>query len=138
MAQLACSPATMSTNPLQSPFSIRQLATAIGGELRLADLPPVDGAITDAGRIVFTPAAIQPGVIFWDLWPPFSRQLHRPEEIFLEGASGIVSARRIEPWAGGFAIHVLDHHRAMTVARQLARQQLFASAAPVPTPIASR
>jgi hypothetical protein len=85
MAQLAYSPATISTNPANSPFSIYQLATAIGGELHLADLPPVDGATTLSGRIVFTPAAIQPGVIFWDLSAPFSRYLHRPEEIFLGG-----------------------------------------------------
>ena len=138
MAQLACTPATMSTNPFPSPLSLRQLAVAIGGELRLGDLPPVDGVITLSGRIVFTPAAIQTGVMFWDLSPPFSRHLHHPEEIFLGGATGIVSARRIDPWAGGFAIHVLNHHRAMTIARQLARQQLFSSSAPLPTPLASR
>ena len=138
MAQLACTPATMSTNPFPSPLSLRQLAVAIGGELRLGDLPPVDGAIALSGRIVFTPAAIQPGVMFWDLSPPFSEHLHRPEEIFLGGATGIVSARRIEPWAGAFAIYVLNHHRAMTIARQLARQQLFSSSAPLPTPLASR
>ena len=135
---LACSPATMPTNPSHSRFSLRRLAAAIGGELRLASLPPVDGAATLSSRIVFAPEAVQGGVIFWDLSAPFSRSLRHPEEIFLSGAIGMISARQIEPWAGGFAIHIVDHHRAMVIAQQVARQQLFKSFLPRPTPLASR
>ena len=120
------------------PLSIRQLANALHGTVRLGQLPPFDGLATTAKRVVFSPCAAQPGTLFWDL-PTFpSASMCFPEEAFLRGATGVISPRRIEPWAGRYAIQVTDLARAEKVACQLARYQLFHSAASASALQASR
>ncbi|MEE2686451.1 MAG: hypothetical protein VYB09_09075 [Planctomycetota bacterium] len=118
------------------PLSIRQLADALRGTVRLGQLPPLDGLATTAERVVFTPHAAQPGSLFWDL--PTSPSIYFPEEAFLRGATGVISPRRIEPWAGRYAIQVTDLGRAEKVACQLARYQLLHSTASPTALLASR
>jgi hypothetical protein len=120
------------------PLSIRQLAHALHGTVRLGQLPPLDGLATTAERVVFTPHAAQPGTLFWDLSTFPSASIYFPEEAFLRGATGVISPRRIEPWAGRYAIQVTDLARAEKVAYQLARYQLFHSVASASTLPASR
>ncbi|MDP7206679.1 MAG: hypothetical protein QGH11_13985 [Pirellulaceae bacterium] len=118
------------------PLSVRQLADALHGTVRLGQLPPLDGLATTAERVVFTPLAAQPGSLFWDL--PTSPSLYFPEEAFLRGATGVISPRRIEPWAGGYTIQVTDLCRSERIARQLARYQLLHSTASPTVLLASR
>ena len=120
------------------PLSIRQLAHALHGTVQLGQLPPLDGLATTAERVVFTPQAAQPGTLFWDLSTFSSASIYFPEEAFLRGATGVISPRRIEPWAGRYAIQVTDLARAEKVACQLARHQLLHSAASASALPASR
>ena len=136
---LAYSPTpTARTKTMHLPLSIRQLANALHGTVRLGQLPPLDGLATNAERVVFTPYAAQPGTLFWDLSTFPSASMYFPEEAFLRGATGIISPRRIEPWAGRYSIQVTDLARAEKVAYQLAHYQLFHSAASASALQASR
>ena len=106
------------------PLSIRQLAAALRGTVHLGQPPPLYGLATVTHRIVFIPQAIQCGTVFWDLSPLCCASMCFPEEAFSRGAVGVISGRRMEPWAGQFAIQVTDHARSLQIARQLARHQL--------------
>jgi hypothetical protein len=118
----------MPTRTIHLPLSIRQLADALSGTVHLGQLPPLYGLATIAHRVVFTPHAVQTGTVFWDLPPRFSSSVYCPEEAFLCGAAGVISPRRIEPWAGCFTIQVTDRARSLRIACQLARHQLSHSA----------
>ncbi|MFO0869748.1 MAG: Mur ligase family protein [Pirellulales bacterium] len=97
---------------------IRDLVEITGGRLRLGDMPPLGGELEPLGRVVVDCGQVQPGDVFWSLEREAGRE-DLPEEAFARSALGVVtSGRRVEPWAGKFAIQVDDSRAAL---RQLVR-----------------
>ena len=83
---------------------LADLATITSGFPRLASMPPSAGELVAIERIVLTPEAVREGDLYWGL-------LGRPGDLelaFMNGASGVVSQRSIEPWPGRFCLVVED------------------------------
>jgi UDP-N-acetylmuramoyl-tripeptide--D-alanyl-D-alanine ligase len=88
---------------------LRKLAEIIGGRLRLGAMPPLGGDLDPVGRIVADCRQVQPGDVFWALPGAGGDGSRFVEEAFVRGAQGVVlSGRRVEPWAGKFAVEVDD------------------------------
>lgn len=88
---------------------LADLATITGGSPRLASMPPSAGELVAIERIVLTPEAVREGDLYW-------RLMGRPGDLelaFMNGASGVVSQRSIEPWPGRFCLVVEDAIRAL-------------------------
>lgn len=103
---------------IMSHLCIRDLVEITGGRLQLGALPPLGGELEPLGRVVVDCQQVRPGDVYW----PIGRdagETAMPEEAFARSALGVVtSGRRVEPWAGKFAIQVDDCHAAL---RQLVR-----------------
>lgn len=101
-------------------WSIRDLATACQGRLKLGAMPPVGGELEPVGRIIADLNALRSGDVYWELG---GRQRPFAEEAFARGALGIVvSGRHVEPWAGKFAIDVDCTRQALERAAHAARR----------------
>ena len=88
-------------------LSLRQLATVVGGNLSLGDLPPLDGDQQAVGPIHFDIERLSPGSLYWDLSTSLQTGFGKPELAFLRGAAGvIVEHQHNEPWAGRYALRV--------------------------------
>lgn len=89
-----------------------------GGRLQLGAMPPLGGELEPLGRVVVDCQQVRPGDVYWSLDRGAGDDAF-PEEAFARSALGVVTAgRRVEPWAGKFAIQVEDSRAAL---RQLVR-----------------
>ena len=70
---------------------VQDLAELTGGKLRLAEMPPVEGAWQPVGPIVTLAEAVEPGDLFWCLKADGACDL---ELAFCHG----VNACRLGPW----------------------------------------
>lgn len=102
--------------------SVDDLAKATRGQLRLAVMPPIDGAFTCLNRSVGHSSQVRPGDLYWD-FSSASRRNSLVEEAFARGARGVVSQRTVEPWAGSFALKVDDVSLAVEQGVRLASQR---------------
>lgn len=77
-------------------------------------MPPCDGETTLVGPVVADSREVEPDEVFWGLVGSRFNGAHFAEEAFVRGASGVVvSGRRVEPWAGRWALEVEDSQRSM-------------------------
>ncbi|MFO0902828.1 MAG: Mur ligase family protein [Pirellulales bacterium] len=103
---------------MKSHFCIRDLVEITGGRLKLGAMPPIGGELQPLGRVVVDCRQVRPGDVYWSL-DRDNPESGLPEEAFARSALGVVTAgRRVEPWAGKFAIQVEDSRAAL---RQLVR-----------------
>lgn len=103
---------------MKSNFCIRDLVEITGGRLQLGAMPPLGGELQPLGRVVVDCREIRPGDVYWSLERD-NLDAGLPEEAFARAALGVVTAgRRVEPWAGKFAIQVDDSQAAL---KQLVR-----------------
>lgn len=101
-----------------SHLCIRDLVEITGGRLQLGALPPLGGELEPLGRVVVDCQQVRPGDVYWPISGE-GGETSLPEEAFARSALGVVtSGRRVEPWAGKFAIQVDDCQAAL---RQLVR-----------------
>jgi len=81
------------------------LAQLTGGELRLAAMPPLDGELALARRVVFWPEMTSEGDVFWC----FDRRDCDAELAFFRGALAVAFAGpAIEPWPGRACLRLAD------------------------------
>lgn len=84
-------------------LSIHDLVQFTGGQLRLASMPPLEGAWVQVPRIVLDSTLVERGDLFWQVNP----QGCDTQLAFLRGAFGIVTGgRHVEPWPGTFCLCV--------------------------------
>ena len=77
-------------------------------------MPPCDGDTTLVGPIVTDSRVVEPEEVFWGLEGPRFNGAHFAEEAFIRGAAGVVATgRRVEPWAGRWALQVDDSRQAL-------------------------
>ncbi len=94
--------------PEVADLSLGQLHEILGGQLRLAQMPPLDGEATPVGRVVTDSRQIKPGDLFWALNGPHHQGADFACEAMMRGASGVIASRAVEPWDGRWALHVAD------------------------------
>jgi UDP-N-acetylmuramoyl-tripeptide--D-alanyl-D-alanine ligase len=95
-------------------ITVGELHELLGGTLRFGAMPPCDGEAAIVGSIATDSRTIKQGEVFWGLAGPNFDGSIFAEEALIRGASGtVVSGRRIEPWAGRWAIELKDSHRAL-------------------------
>ncbi len=93
---------------------IAELGEIIHGQVRLGAMPPLAGMLEPIGRIVVDPHEIQPRDVLWTFAARRLPYTWPADEAFARGAMGVVGSKRnIEPWAGGFVIHVDDPQAAL-------------------------
>jgi len=93
---------------------LEEIATIIGGELRLGSMPPLGGDCEPVDRVVFDAHQAGPRDVFWEF--PATNGSHRPraEQAFSNGALAAVVARGgVEPWAGRSVIEVSDARQSL-------------------------
>lgn len=101
-------------------LSIEELEIAVGGTLRLSEMPPVGGVWEPIFRVVLSCYEAQRGDLFWQLDDSQGDAFAAMQEAFARGALGCVtSAHRPLPWAGAFSLEVNDPAESMW---QLAEQ----------------
>ncbi|HEX5104842.1 MAG TPA: hypothetical protein VFV87_13570 [Pirellulaceae bacterium] len=84
-------------------LSIHDLVQFTAGQLRLASMPPLEGAWVQVPRIVLDSRLVERGDLFWRVEP----QECDTQLAYLRGAIGIVTdGRQVEPWPGTFSLHV--------------------------------
>ena len=90
---------------VRCPFEINcgQLADLLGGQLVLADLPPLLGTQTNVERIALTPEDCTNGATYIHLIASHNL-LNQAALAYQAGANGIICAELIPPMAGGFTI----------------------------------
>ena len=103
------------TGPVASELCVGELAQIVGGQLRLASMPPLGGELEPLGRFVSEDQPIGPGdVVFVGLGRRDCGSRSMPDEFYARGALGVViSGRQVEPWAGRFSLCVDDTPRAL-------------------------
>ena len=86
-------------------LSIHDLVQITAGQLRLAAMPPLEGAWVQVPRIVLDSRLIERGDLFWQVEP----QDCDSQLAFLRGAVGVVTdGREVEPWPGTFCLQVAN------------------------------
>ena len=109
-------------------LTIGELHELLGGTVRMGAMPPCDGDAALVGRAAIDSRTIEPGDVFWGLRGPRFDGANFAEEAFVRGASGVVlSGRRVEPWAGRWALEVNDSFEALWRLAAWSRQQFTAS-----------
>lgn len=105
-------------------LSLRLLTEIIGGRLRLGIMPPIGGDLEPVGRIVTSLEEVTPGSVFWGLPGEACDGCRYAEQAFARGAQGaVVAGRRLEPFAGQFAIEVEDSRWALWQLARWSREQ---------------
>ncbi|MEX0585366.1 MAG: Mur ligase family protein, partial [Pirellulales bacterium] len=66
----------------------------------------LDGACAPVYRVVTDSRQVEPGDVFWALRGPEQDGADFSHEALLRGAVGVVSERRVEPWAGRWTLQV--------------------------------
>jgi UDP-N-acetylmuramoyl-tripeptide--D-alanyl-D-alanine ligase len=95
-------------------LTLGDLHELLGGKLRLGAMPPCDGETTLVGPVVVDSREVEADEVFWGLIGSRFNGAHFAEEAFVRGAAGvIVSGRRVEPWAGRWALEVEDAQKSM-------------------------
>ena len=95
-------------------LTLADLHELLGGKLRLGAMPPCDGDTTLVGPIVVDSREVESDEVFWGLVGSRFNGAHFAEEAFVRGAAGVVvSGRRVEPWAGRWALEVEDAQKSM-------------------------
>ncbi|MEX0936272.1 MAG: UDP-N-acetylmuramoyl-tripeptide--D-alanyl-D-alanine ligase [Pirellulales bacterium] len=94
-------------------LSLAEVARATGGHLRLGAMPPLDGADGLLGPVVIDSRRVTPHEVFWALPGSHFHGADFVEEAFAHGASGVVTPRFVEPWAGRWALQVPDPQLAL-------------------------
>ena len=103
---------------------LSDLASIVGGRLRLGAMPPLGGSLEPVGRIVTDSQQLKPGDVYWGLDAPGRHGADFAEQAFSRGAMGVVVAgRHVEPWAGKFTIQVQDANGALWQLARWARQR---------------
>jgi len=93
-----------------------KLAEILQGQLALGTMPPLGGEWEPVRRIVFESCNVVRGDVYWDLASQLRTSKARSglaEEAFALGATGVISSRYIEPWAGSFSIQIGAMHHAL-------------------------
>lgn len=103
-------------------LSIRDLVSVTGGRLVMSSLPPLGGSLEPIESVSFDSRKCGKGSLFWSLtgttscmpsWASCSDETFA-DHAFSNGALGVVvTSRPIEPWAGGFALHVKENAEAL-------------------------
>ena len=105
-------------------LSIKELATIVGGRLRLGKLPPLSGEYEPISRIASNARQIRPGEVYWGINEAGFQGADFAEMAYSRGAVGVVvSGRRVEPWAGRFSIQVDDANAALRTLGRWARRR---------------
>ena len=105
-------------------LSVKELATIVGGRLRLGKLPPLGGEYQPVGRVATNGRQVRTGEIYWGINEAGFQGADFAEMAFSLGASGVVvSGRRVEPWAGRFSIQVDDADAALRTFGRWVRQR---------------
>lgn len=94
-------------------MTVHQLHEIVGGRLRLATLGPRDGEWTHVARFCADSRQLQPGEVFWALNGRVRDGASFIESAFARGASGVVSAKYVQPWPGCWALQVDDSRDAL-------------------------
>ncbi|HEX3998007.1 MAG TPA: UDP-N-acetylmuramoyl-tripeptide--D-alanyl-D-alanine ligase [Pirellulales bacterium] len=95
-------------------LTLADLHELLGGKLRLGAMPPRDGETTLVGPVVVDSREVESDEVFWGLVGSRFNGAHFAEEAFVRGAAGVVvSGRRVEPWAGRWALEVDDSQKSM-------------------------
>lgn len=95
-------------------LTLADLHELLGGKLRLGAMPPCDGDTTLVGPVVVDSREVETDEVFWGLIGTRFNGAHFAEEAFVRGAAGVVvSGRRVEPWAGRWALEVEDAQKSM-------------------------
>jgi UDP-N-acetylmuramoyl-tripeptide--D-alanyl-D-alanine ligase len=95
-------------------LTLADLHELLGGKLRMGSMPPCDGDTTLVGPVVVDSREVESDEVFWGLVGSRFNGAHFAEEAFVRGASGVVvSGRRVEPWAGRWALEVDDSQKSM-------------------------
>jgi UDP-N-acetylmuramoyl-tripeptide--D-alanyl-D-alanine ligase len=97
---------TTTCYPVVHDLDAGMLREIVGGLLTLGQMPPLDGACTPVYRVVTDRRQVQPGDVFWALRGDEGDPADCAHEALLRGATGIVSERRVEPWAGRWTLQV--------------------------------
>jgi hypothetical protein len=82
----------------------QDLVELTGGDLRLAQMPPLDGELALVRGIVLRADDATADSVYWC----FDGRQCAAELAFLRGALGVVAAHSIEPWPGRFSLLVAD------------------------------
>lgn len=107
--------------------TLAQLRDITGGQLRLGAMPPRHGDSTHVGPIVTDSRRIQSEMVFWGLCGPRFDGSCFAEDALVRGASGVVTQRDVEPWAGRWSICVADSLRSLWALAHWHRQQFTGS-----------
>lgn len=105
-------------------LSVKELATIIGGRLRLGKLPPLGGEYEPVGRVATNGRQVRIGETYWGINEAGFQGADFAEMAYSRGALGVVvSGRRVEPWAGRFSIQVDDADAALRMFGRWVRQR---------------
>lgn len=107
-------------------LSIGEFEEIVGAQVRMGCLPPLAGRFEPTRRVVLDSRDVEPGDVYWAVSGTRYRGEHWVEAAYSRGALGAVtSGRRVEPWAGKFALEVADANRDLCrLARCLAKSNL--------------
>ena len=95
-------------------FCLEELAEIVGGELRLASMPPLGGDCEPVDRVVFDAYQAGPRDVFWETPTTNGSSRPRAEQAFSRGAlAAIVQRGGVEPWAGRCVIEVCDARQSL-------------------------
>ena len=104
-------------------FTLAQLREITGGQLRLGGMAPRHGETTHVGPVVIDSRRAQAEMTFWALRGPRFDGSCFAEDALVRGASGVVTERDVEPWAGRWSLRVGDGLQALwSLARWHRRQ----------------
>jgi UDP-N-acetylmuramyl pentapeptide synthase len=94
---------------------IEELNKIVGGEVKLGLMPPLAGQLEPIRRVIVDSSVARPGDVYWALFGHGYDGANTAEEAYARGALGVVaSSRRVEPWAGKFALRVADANLALS------------------------
>jgi UDP-N-acetylmuramoyl-tripeptide--D-alanyl-D-alanine ligase len=92
--------------PVVHDLDAGMLREIVGGLLTLGQMPPLDGACAPVYRVVTESRQVEPGDVYWALRGADNDGADFAHEALMRGATGIVSERRVEPWAGRWTLQV--------------------------------
>ena len=93
---------------------LEEIAEIVGGELRLASMPPLGGECEPVDRITFDAHGAGPRDVFWETPTTNGSSRPRAEQAFSRGAlAAIVQRGGVEPWAGRCVIEVCDARQSL-------------------------
>ncbi len=108
-------------------FTLRQLREITAGQLRLGAMPPRHGETTHVGPVVTDSRRVQAEMTFWALRGPRFDGSCFAEDAMVRGASGVVTQRDVEPWAGRWSLRVADGSRALWALARWHRREFTGS-----------